>query len=518
MSSQITFQPDFRPPLPEVKAPKEFLEKRALYITIDTMLRLSGADDRFVALAVAEAQAEQTSEAVLNPRFVEHCFRALRCNIVRFIEGNLPFRRLSNLLADSHLFQWFCHIEKFGSIRVPAKSTLERYQNLVSKESLDQLITEVLQCAGNVTREEEAEGENDHHDRPESCRDLGLHQPIDLEEAWLDSTCLKANIHFPTDWVLLIDAARTLMLATILIRKAGLKNRMLQSPEEFLREMNKLGIAMSQQRRQKDAKKHRKSILRKMKKLVKCIEQHARKHRSLLEQYWHEKTELRQGQARQMIERIDGIIEQLPAAQSQAHERIIGGRQVNSSEKILSLYEPELNVVVRGKLGKEVEFGNGLLLAEQKDGVIVDWQLHENTESDVNMLVPSIDRICKRVGSSLKRACGDRGFHSKANEQALEDRGITSRLCPRKIESLQENMKENDFASSQKRRSQTEARVSIISRCFLGTPLKAKGFVNREQSVHWAVLAHNLWVLARLRLRQERAEREREENRSRRRA
>ena len=44
-----------------------------------------------------------------------------------------------------------------------------------------------------------------------------IHQPFDLEEAislanlYFDGTCLKTNIHFPTDWILLRDAVRTLM-------------------------------------------------------------------------------------------------------------------------------------------------------------------------------------------------------------------------------------------------------------------------------------------------------------------
>jgi len=506
MSSQISFQPDFRPPLPPIEAPKEFLEKRALYETIDDMLRRSGADERFVSLAVAEAEAGAPSGSVLNPKFLEHSFRALRCNIVRHLEGNTPLRELSNTLADSNLLQWFCHIEKFGSIRVPSKSTLGRYLNWVSKESLDKIITGLLQWAGDTG------GGGDHGRR------LGLEEPIDLEEAWLDSTCLKADIHFPTDWVLLIDAARTLMQATTLVRKAGLKNRMPQAPEGFLREMNKLGIAMSQQRRQRDAPKRRKGILREMKKMVRRIGEHARKHRELLQEHWQEETELGEGQARQIIGRIDRVLEQLPEAQRQAHERIIGGRQVKSSEKILSLYEKEINVIVRGKLGKEVEFGNGLLLAEQRDGLIVDWQLGEGASSDVEMLVPSIDRIANRTGPLFKRACTDRGFQSQANDRALGERGIESRACPRKLDELRERMKEGDFAESQRRRSQTEARVSILGRCFLGTPLLAKGFANREQAVHWAVLAHNLWVLARLRLEQESQRRAREKAQARRRA
>jgi hypothetical protein len=49
-----------------------------------------------------------------------------------------------------------------------------------------------------------------------------------------------------------------------------------------------------------------------------------------------------------------------------------------------------------------------------------------------------------------------------------------------------------------KRRAGIEARVSIINRDFMGKPARAKGFAHRQMIVGWAVLSHNLWVLARL--------------------
>ena len=48
---------------------------------------------------------------------------------------------------------------------------------------------------------------------------------------------------------------------------------------------------------------------------------------------------------------------------------------------------------------------------------------------------------------------------------------------------------------------------------FLGRPLRVKGFENRRQAVSWAVLSHNLWVLARLRIEQEEARRSKEQAR-----
>ena len=43
--------------------------------------------------------------------------------------------------------------------------------------------------------------------------------------ACVDSSCLKANVHFPTDWVLLRDAVHTLVQSILVIRKHGMRER-----------------------------------------------------------------------------------------------------------------------------------------------------------------------------------------------------------------------------------------------------------------------------------------------------
>ena len=55
------------------------------------------------------------------------------------------------------------------------------------------------------------------------------------------------------------------------------------------------------------------------------------------------------------IARMKSVIEQLPAAMKQAHERIIGARQVSNADKILSLYDAKVAVIVRGKASAEVD-------------------------------------------------------------------------------------------------------------------------------------------------------------------
>ena len=114
-----------------------------------------------------------------------------------------------------------------------------------------------------------------------------------------------------------------------------------------------------------------------MKKLCKITALHAERRRDVLENHWRE-TDLKEGEARQIIDRINTVLAQLPVAMKQAHERIIGERQVKNDEKILSLYEDHASVYVRGKAGAEVELmrsqllrhGSQLLLGECQSGVI----------------------------------------------------------------------------------------------------------------------------------------------------
>jgi len=273
----------------------------------------------------------------------------------------------------------------------------------------------------------------------------------------------------------------------------------MEAPEEFLRRMNRLSIEMTQQARRSGGKKARKRVLRQMKKLVGVVRAHARRHRDLLDQQW-ERTEWTRAQAEAILRRIDGVLELLPRAQQQAHERIIGGRQVANAEKILSLYDPEVQVIVRGKAGAEVEFGNTVLVGENRQGVILDYEIfRESAPADSQILFGSLLRVEEATGRRVEAVVTDRGFFSAANRRALEEAGTFDGLCPRQPADLRQKMKGKRFARLQRRRAQTEARIGILKHGFLGRPMRAKGFAHRELALTWGVLTHNLWMLAKLR-------------------
>jgi hypothetical protein len=267
-------------------------------------------------------------------------------------------------------------------------------------------------------------------------------------------------------------------------------------PQEFISKINRLSMQMTHTRRKKNGKKERKRLLREMKKLVGAVRAHARRYHTLLDLHW-QATDWTRRQAEQVLKRIDSVMETLPAAVRQAHERIIGERLVANDEKVLSLFEPDLHVIVRGKAGEEVEFGNLLVLGEQSDGLIMDWELFkEEVPADTRLVRPSVERVENGLKLSLKSLVADRGFDNKTNVKWLEGRGTFAGLCPRDPRALRQAMKDERFAQAQRRRAQTEARVAIFKNEFLGRPMRSEGFQNRALQVAWGVLTHDLWVLA----------------------
>ena len=458
----LPFQPALCPALPVVLGHVDYRDFEQQLRRVDQLLLASGVEKSFVEQS--RARYDQQFPAAKNKaraRQQQHSYRALRCNVLK---GWLAedYRGLSRRLAECPRFRWFGGLEELAAVRVPGKSTLQDYAHWWPPETMRPIIAQLIRAA----------------QQPPGASALELAHARELETVWVDTTCLKTNLHFPVDWVWLGDAVRTLMKATRLIRAHGLKQRM-EPPENFLKAMNRLSLQMTR----------------------------ARRHRELLDQAGA-KTDWTRPQAEAVLRRMAGVRALLPQAQQQAHERIIGERPVDNADKVLSLYETDTRVIVRGQAGGEVELGNTLLLAEQKDGVIVDWQLHrQSAPADARQLPESLQRMERAYGAGAVRARGtDRGFCSAANQALLAAQEIYDGICPKHPARLKERMAEERFAQLQRRRSQTEGRSGILKNVFWGRPLRAKGFAQRELAVSWQVLTHNLWVLARREQKQDMAQ------------
>ena len=475
----VAIQSWLRPALTPVGANKDYTLFREQLDAVDTLLRHSHLEA--MALDFAMEGFEQASGRQQSARRL-FALKALRVETLRMLLGNPSFRHFSRTVAASDLLADFCGVRRIDGIKGVSKSTLERASKFFRPDQvrwMQQVLTEMC-------------GETDR------AAELGLAAPVQTDVCLVDTTCLEANIHFPVDWVQLRDVAMTLLKATKLIRTAGLRERMPQEPAGFATAMNRLCIEMTHTRRQPDSRKARKRVLRQFKPLLRTIAGHARRHRDRLAGEYAN-TKYTQAQARRIVERIDRMLNLVPQVIAQAHERIIGERTVPNAQKILSVHEPDVQVIVRGKAGREVEFGNTLLIAESPQGLILDWELYRQpAPAEWRQLQDSVKRqTAFDLSAPIAAAVADRGFSARKGAEQLAQHEIYDAVCPRDPQELKQRFTDERFAGLQRRRGSTEGRIAILKQR-QGRRLRSRGFAHRYLAVAWGVLGHNLWIVARL--------------------
>lgn len=479
-------------------ASKDYRDFSALLEQVDDLLEKTGTGDRLVAAAVRRAKGRGARRAGWLARLRETAAFQARCALLRRLL-QLDYRGFSVMASDSSLVQWFLRrgrIEGFVGRLVGnglSKSALDRYDKAIPAKEIEDAVRMLCATVASETW---------------AGRMAGLDRPLDVRNIYADCTCLEADIHFPVDWVLLRDAVRTMVRAITVLRKHGLRHR-IRKPERFLTEINHLCMAMSAAGRGRNSRKRRKKTLRAMLAVVECVRGHAERYRDLLGRCRETRTDLTEAEADQVLGRIDAVLEQLPAAVDQVRERMLRGRKVEDCRKVLSLYEPDAHVVVRGKSGAPVEFGNTLYVAESPDGLIVDFEYFRGRAPAESLILKgSLDR-CARWYGKVESVTTDRGFSSGDSAAECTARVVTSYILPRSPRLMAEAMADEAFRAAQRRRAQTEGRIGIVKNVFIGGALSGKGYEHQRVEVAWSILAHNLWVLARLALRNLREERER---------
>ena len=188
----VAFQEEFRPELPNVYSTYDYRIFRDILIKIDEIMTKSNLEHDLVLDSLQKSiQKDQKDDQALGKsknlnyryKILRH---ALRCNIARHLTGE-SYRLFSLRLADSGLFQWFTGINALGSRKAISKSALERYEKYFD----EQLIANKIRNWMSELSEEK------------KAVKAGLIMPVSFKQTFMDSTCVKANIHYPVDWLLL---------------------------------------------------------------------------------------------------------------------------------------------------------------------------------------------------------------------------------------------------------------------------------------------------------------------------
>ena len=161
----IPFPESLRPVLPTIEGNVDYRRLREQLTRIDQLLIQSGLEEQILAASLADWKVRgqfQNVPAKAQRKIQIHARRALRCNLVRTLIRE-DFRGFAARLADSPLFQHFCGLRELDRIRVPSKSTLQRYAQWIDEAAVRSLVNRLNQQAQS------------------DPKPLGLRAPLDLE-------------------------------------------------------------------------------------------------------------------------------------------------------------------------------------------------------------------------------------------------------------------------------------------------------------------------------------------------
>jgi transposase, IS5 family len=154
---------------------------------------------------------------------------------------------------------------------------------------------------------------------------------------------------------------------------------------------------------------------------------------------------------------------------AQTTRRVLQGEMVAAGEKIVSLFEPHSQIIVRHKAGKPVEFGRKLWLEEVEGGIVSGWHLLDQPGQDASYLLPSIVAHQARFGRPPWLVTGDRGVFSAANERRAKAAGVERVVLPAVGKVAPERARaerQRWFRRGFRFRAGIEGRISVLQRCY----------------------------------------------------
>ncbi len=129
-------------------------------------------------------------------------------------------------------------------------------------------------------------------------------------------------------------------------------------------------------------------------------------------------------QAAHVIPLIERIIDQ-------AERRVIKGESVSMEEKVVSLFEPHTDIIVKDK--RQVQYGHKINFSSGKHGMILDAVIESGNPADSSRLLPLIMRLDEVYGKLPNQVAADVGYASTANIDAAKELGIKAVGLPKKV-------------------------------------------------------------------------------------
>ncbi len=279
----------------------------------------------------------------------------------------------------------------------------------------------------------------------------------------VDTTVVETNIHYPTDSTLLNDGVR--VLTRVMKRIAAVAGKAGAKLRDYSRSVKRrvLEIALASRDKSEKGQAKMKAAYGKLLKTTKRVVAQARKFSTEIA------SKVKRGPRkvlRKAQQQLDEMIPRVEQVMQQTRQRVIGG-DTHVKNKIVSMFEPETEVIRKGKASKPTEFGKMVKIQEAENQIVTDYEVFDQRPSDSDLLTPSIEKHTDIFGQAPRLVAADAGFFSAANEAKAKESGVKRVSVPSrstKSEKRKIEQKKRWFKNAQKWRTGCEGRISVLKR------------------------------------------------------
>lgn len=379
----------------------------------------------------------------------------LRCGLLKQYR-QLSYEELAFHLEDSASFRAFARLP-FSSR--PQKSALQSTISSVRAETWERINQSILMSA--------------QHHKIESGATVRI-----------DSTATDALMHEPTDSTLLVDAVRVMI--RLLQGAVALPGGTALKWRNHQRLARKRALAIRYSRgKEKKAALYRDLIV-----ATEASVAAVRRAAQRLTDTSPEVT-LWRLEAEHYLALIERVIHQ-------TRRRVIDGEAVPAGEKLVSLFEPHADIIVKSRRG--VQYGHKLNLTSGRSGLILDVVVEAGNPADAARFKPMLDRHVALYGKPPRQAVADAGYASLDNLRQAKDLGIGDVAFHSKRGLAVEDMVKSKWVYRRLRnfRAGIEAGISCLKRAYGLSRCTWRGLDHFRSYIWSSVVAYNLSLFARL--------------------
>ena len=179
---------------------------------------------------------------------------------------------------------------------------------------------------------------------------------------------------------------------------------------------------------------------------------------------------------------------------------MLGGEAVPAGEKLVSLFEPHADIIVKGS--RDAEYGHKLNLTSGRSGMVLDLVIETGNPPDSERLLPMLERHIGIWGQAPRQAVADGGFATRGNLATAKAWGVGDMAFHKKAGLRIEDMVRSKWVYRRLRnfRAGIEAGISCLKRAYGLARCTWRGLDHFKAYVWSSVVAYNLVLFTRLRL------------------